>query len=81
MLPEAVSEALGIDLSEMLSLYFGELDNVRRGQLIGVLWIREGLLKRVGNGWLRRPIGEMLWMSLYITEEIICSSTVRDLYE
>jgi hypothetical protein len=35
MLPEAVSEALGISLSEVLDLYFGELDEVRRGRLIG----------------------------------------------
>jgi hypothetical protein len=35
MLPEAVSEALGISLSEVLDLYFGELDEVRRGCLIG----------------------------------------------
>jgi hypothetical protein len=35
MLPEAVSEALGIRLSEVLDLYFGELDEVRRGRLIG----------------------------------------------
>jgi hypothetical protein len=31
MLPEAISEALGIDLPEVLSLYFGELDDSRRG--------------------------------------------------
>jgi hypothetical protein len=35
MLPEAVSEALGISLSKVLDLYFGELDEVRRGCLIG----------------------------------------------
>jgi hypothetical protein len=35
MLPEAVSEALGISLSEVLDLYFRELDEVRRGLLIG----------------------------------------------
>jgi hypothetical protein len=35
MLPEAVSEALGISLSEVLDLYFGELDDVQRGRLIG----------------------------------------------
>jgi hypothetical protein len=34
MLPEAVSEALGISLSEVLDLYFGELDEVRRDCLI-----------------------------------------------
>jgi hypothetical protein len=42
MLPEAVSEVLGIDLSEVLgidlsevlSLYFGELDDAKRGRLI-----------------------------------------------
>jgi hypothetical protein len=35
MLPEAMSEALGISLSEVLDLYFRELDKVRRGCLIG----------------------------------------------
>jgi hypothetical protein len=35
MLPEAVSEALGISLSEVFDLYFGELDEVRRACLIG----------------------------------------------
>jgi hypothetical protein len=34
MLPLAVSEALGISLSEVLDLYFGELDEVRRDRLI-----------------------------------------------
>jgi hypothetical protein len=34
MLPEAVSEALGISLSEVLKLYFGQLDEVRRDCLI-----------------------------------------------
>jgi hypothetical protein len=33
--PEAVSKALGISLSEVLNLYFGELDNAERGHLIG----------------------------------------------
>jgi hypothetical protein len=35
MLPEAISEVSGISLSEVLDLYFGELDEVRRGRLIG----------------------------------------------
>jgi hypothetical protein len=34
MLPEAVSEVLGISLSEVLDLYFGDLDEVRRDHLI-----------------------------------------------
>jgi hypothetical protein len=34
MLPKAVSEALGISLSKVLDLYFGELDEVRRDHLI-----------------------------------------------
>jgi hypothetical protein len=34
MLPVAVSEALGIDLDSVLRLYFGELNDVRRGRLI-----------------------------------------------
>jgi hypothetical protein len=35
MLLEAVSEALGISLSEVLNLYFGEFDDVEQGHLIG----------------------------------------------
>jgi hypothetical protein len=35
MLPEAVSQALGISLSEVLDLYFEKLDEVRRGRMIG----------------------------------------------
>jgi hypothetical protein len=35
MLPEAVSEALGISLSKVLNLYFGEFGEVERGHLIG----------------------------------------------
>jgi hypothetical protein len=34
MLPEAVSEVLGIGLSEVLDLYFGDIDKVRRGCII-----------------------------------------------
>jgi hypothetical protein len=34
MLLEAISETLGISLSEVLDLYFGELDKVRRDHLI-----------------------------------------------
>jgi hypothetical protein len=34
MLPEAVSEALGISLSEVLDLYLGGIDKVRRNHII-----------------------------------------------
>jgi hypothetical protein len=34
LFPEAMSEALGISLSKVLNLYFGELDEVRRDRLI-----------------------------------------------
>jgi hypothetical protein len=34
MLPEAMSEALGISLSEVLDLYFGDIDEVRREHMI-----------------------------------------------
>jgi hypothetical protein len=34
LLPEAVSEALGISLSEVLNLYFGELDEGTRDRLV-----------------------------------------------
>jgi hypothetical protein len=51
MLPEAVSEALGIDLSEVLSLYFGELDDARRGRLIGDAMDRRRIIEE-GGEWL-----------------------------
>jgi hypothetical protein len=35
MLPEALSEALGVSLSEVMKLYYNESDNVKRGHLIG----------------------------------------------
>jgi hypothetical protein len=35
MLPEALSEALGVSLSEVLDCYYNELDEVERGRLIG----------------------------------------------
>jgi hypothetical protein len=34
LLPEAVSEALGISLSEVLNLYFGELDEDTRDHMV-----------------------------------------------
>jgi hypothetical protein len=34
LLPEAVSEALGISLSEVLNLYFGELDEGIRDRMV-----------------------------------------------
>jgi hypothetical protein len=34
LLPEAISEALGISLSEVLNLYFGELDEGTRDRLV-----------------------------------------------
>jgi hypothetical protein len=34
MLPEAISEVLGVSLSEVHDLYFGNLDEVRRGCII-----------------------------------------------
>jgi hypothetical protein len=34
LLPEAVSEALGISLSEVLNLYFGELDEGTQDRLV-----------------------------------------------
>jgi hypothetical protein len=51
MLPEAISEALGIDLSEVLSLYFRELDDVRRGRMIGDAMDRRRVIKE-GEEWL-----------------------------
>jgi hypothetical protein len=34
LLPEAVTKALGISLSEVLNLYFGELDEGTRDQMV-----------------------------------------------
>jgi hypothetical protein len=34
VLPEAVSETLGISLSEVHDLYFGDMDEVRKGRII-----------------------------------------------
>jgi hypothetical protein len=53
MLPEAVSEVLGISLSEVLDLYFGELDEVRRGCLIG-----DALDRRMLGQWDREWLEE-----------------------
>jgi hypothetical protein len=38
-----MSKVLGISLSEVLDLYFGELDEVRRGHLIGDVLDMRGL--------------------------------------
>jgi hypothetical protein len=63
MLPEAVSEALGISLPEVLELYFGELNEVRRGRLIGDAIDRRMLGER-DQEWLgresRRDAAEVL---------------------
>jgi hypothetical protein len=53
MLPEAISEALGIGLSEVLDLYFGELDEVQGGRLIGDA-IDRRMLGKCDQEWLER---------------------------
>jgi hypothetical protein len=55
MLPEAMSEALGISLSEVLDLYFGELDEVRRGHLIGDA-IDRRMMGEQDREWLEREV-------------------------
>jgi hypothetical protein len=35
MLPEALSEALGVSLSKVLDWYYSESDEVKRGHMIG----------------------------------------------
>jgi hypothetical protein len=45
MLPEALSEALGVSLSEVLDRYYSELDEDKRGRMIGDALDR----KRMGN--------------------------------
>jgi hypothetical protein len=51
MFPETMSKALGISLSEVLDLYFRELDGVRRGYLIGDVLDRRMLGER-DREWL-----------------------------
>jgi hypothetical protein len=53
MLPEAVSEALGISLSKVLDLYFGELDEVRRGHPIGDDALDRRMLGEQDHKWLQ----------------------------
>jgi hypothetical protein len=50
MLLEAVSE-VGIDLSEVMSLYFGELNDMKRGHLIGNAIDRRRITEE-GEEWL-----------------------------
>jgi hypothetical protein len=51
MLPAAVSEALGIDLNSVMRLYFGEIDNMRRGRLIEEAIDRRRTVEE-GEEWL-----------------------------
>jgi hypothetical protein len=51
MLPAAISEALGIDLDSVLRLYFGELDDMRRGRLIEEAIDRRRTVEE-GEEWL-----------------------------
>jgi hypothetical protein len=64
MLPEAMSETLGISLSKVLDLYFRELDEVRRGHLIGDTMDRrvqeEKDHERLGEEFRRRDEVEMV---------------------
>jgi hypothetical protein len=53
MLPKAISEALGISLSEVLDLYFRESDKVQRGRLIGDALDRR-MLGEQDQEWIRR---------------------------
>jgi hypothetical protein len=53
MLPEAISEALGISLSEVCDLYFREPDEVQRGCLIGDA-IDRRRLGELDQEWLER---------------------------
>jgi hypothetical protein len=50
---EAISKALGNSLSEVLDLYFGELDEVQRGHLIGDAMNRR-MLGEQDQEWLER---------------------------
>jgi hypothetical protein len=56
MLPAAISEALGIDLNSVLRLYFGELDDMRRGCLIEEAMDRRRTIEE-GEEWLAEESG------------------------
>jgi hypothetical protein len=53
MLPEAISEALGITLSEVLDLYFGEMSEEQQDQLV---WdaIDRRRAEEEGEEWLAK---------------------------
>jgi hypothetical protein len=53
MLPVAVSEALGIDLNSVLHLYFGELNDMKRGRLIEEAMDRRRTVEE-GEEWLAK---------------------------
>jgi hypothetical protein len=65
MLPEGVSKALGIDLSEVLSLYFRELNDVRRGWLIGDAMDRRRAIEE-GEEWLATEACERDIMDVFV---------------
>jgi hypothetical protein len=71
MLPEAVSEALGISLSEVLDLYFRELDEVGRGHLIGDA-IDRRMLGEQDREWLEGESrrGDAAIISLYQEDSV-----------
>jgi hypothetical protein len=52
-LPEALSEALGVGLSEVLDLYFRESDKVKRGHMFGEALDGKRLGER-DQEWLER---------------------------
>jgi hypothetical protein len=65
MLPEAISEALGIDLSEVLSLYSGELDDARRGRLIGDTMDWRRIIEE-GEEWLAEEAHSQDAMDVFV---------------
>jgi hypothetical protein len=81
ILPEAVSEVLGISLSEVLDLYFGELDEVRRGLLIGDALDRR-MLGEWDREWVEGEGGGILQKYSYIVRimsfRIVKGFTIRD---
>jgi hypothetical protein len=67
MLPEALSEALGISLLEVMNLYYSELDSVKRDCLIGNALDRKQM-EEEGEEWL----AEEAWKRDIMDELVHC---------
>jgi hypothetical protein len=79
MLPEALSDALGISLSEVLGRYYSISDLGERGCLIGEAMDRRRTEEEGGSGCTRRLVNGVQWLNLYIGGEMILIRVERAL--